>query len=81
MPWLWVVPESIYWAVRHVSDVLKRPDLPLLITENGCATQDELTQQGEILIAIPSYTCVNIYNLPIVPLQKAIHSKDIFFGA
>ncbi|PZV06580.1 MAG: beta-glucosidase [Leptolyngbya sp.] len=49
MPWLWVVPESIYWAVRHVADVLKRPELPLLITENGCAAQDELTQQGEIL--------------------------------
>lgn len=49
MPWLWVVPESIYWAVRHASDVLKRPELPLLITENGCAAQDELTQQGEIL--------------------------------
>ncbi|MEX0271920.1 GH1 family beta-glucosidase [Leptolyngbyaceae cyanobacterium UHCC 1019] len=49
MPWLWVVPESIYWAVRHISDVLKRPELPLLITENGCSAQDELTQQGEIL--------------------------------
>ena len=49
MPWLWVVPESIYWAARHISDVLKRPELPLLITENGCAAQDQLTPQGEIL--------------------------------
>jgi beta-glucosidase len=49
MPWLWVVPESIYWATRHVAEVLKRPELPLLITENGCAAQDEVTKQGEIL--------------------------------
>jgi beta-glucosidase len=49
MPWLWMVPESIYWAVRHVAEVLKRPELPLLITENGCAAQDEMTPQGEIL--------------------------------
>ncbi|MBM0743211.1 beta-glucosidase [Phormidium sp. CLA17] len=49
MPWLWLVPESIYWAIRHVAEVLNRPELPLLITENGCAAQDEVTQQGEIL--------------------------------
>lgn len=49
MPWLWVVPDSIYWGIRHISDVLQRPELPILITENGCAAQDELTPQGEIL--------------------------------
>jgi len=49
MPWLWVVPDSLYWAVRHVTEVLDRPELPLLITENGCAAQDEKTRQGEIL--------------------------------
>jgi len=49
MPWLWIVPDAIYWAVRHISDILQRPDLPLLITENGCAAQDEVTAHGEVL--------------------------------
>jgi beta-glucosidase len=49
MPWLWVVPEAMYWATRHVAEVLDRPELPLLITENGCAAQDEVTSSGEIL--------------------------------
>jgi beta-glucosidase len=49
MPWLWMVPEAMYWATRHVAAVLNRPELPLLITENGCAAQDEVTNKGEIL--------------------------------
>jgi beta-glucosidase len=44
MPWLQIVPESLYWGIRHVSETLGRPDLPLLITENGCAADDRLTQ-------------------------------------
>jgi beta-glucosidase len=35
--WLRIVPESIYWAVRGVTDGARRKDLPILITENGCA--------------------------------------------
>jgi beta-glucosidase len=49
MPWLHLVPESLYWGIRHVSETLDRPDLPLFITENGCAAQDERTAQGEII--------------------------------
>lgn len=49
MPWLNLVPESIYWGIRHISETLNRPDLPILITENGCATQDELNDNGEII--------------------------------
>ncbi|MDJ0650272.1 MAG: GH1 family beta-glucosidase [Xenococcaceae cyanobacterium MO_188.B19] len=48
MPWLQIVPEALYWAVRHVSETLKQKNLPVLITENGCAAQDQL-QQGEVL--------------------------------
>ena len=48
MPWLQVVPEALYWGVRHVSETLEQKDLPVLITENGCAAQDRL-QQGEVL--------------------------------
>ncbi len=48
MPWLQVVPEALYWGVRHVSETLEQKELPVFITENGCAAQDRL-QQGEVL--------------------------------
>jgi beta-glucosidase len=48
MPWLNLVPESLYWGIRHVSETLNRPDLPLYITENGCAARDELRQTGQL---------------------------------
>jgi beta-glucosidase len=49
MPWLHLVPDCVYWGVWHLSETLKRPELPIRITENGCATEDQLTEQGEIL--------------------------------
>ncbi|MEO0985117.1 MAG: GH1 family beta-glucosidase [Cyanobacteria bacterium J06639_14] len=49
MPWLHIVPESLYWGIRHVSETLQRPELPIFISENGCAAQDEVTDQGEVL--------------------------------
>jgi beta-glucosidase len=49
MPWLQFVPESIYWGVRMVSEALGKRDLPIYISENGCATNDELTKQGEVI--------------------------------
>jgi beta-glucosidase len=49
MPWLNFIPESLYWGVRMVSGALGKKDLPILITENGCATPDDVTDQGEIL--------------------------------
>lgn len=49
MPWLWLVPDSLYWAVRHIRDTLGRGDLPIMITENGCAAQDEVNTQGEVI--------------------------------
>jgi beta-glucosidase len=49
MPWLHLVPDSLYWGIRHVSETLDRPDLPLYITENGCAAQDQVNDQGEVL--------------------------------
>jgi len=48
MPWLQVVPECLYWGIRHVSETLNRPDLKIFITENGCAAQDELKSSGEV---------------------------------
>ncbi len=49
MPWLNFVPESIYWGVRMVSEALGKKNLPILITENGCATDDTVTAKGEVL--------------------------------
>ena len=49
MPWLQIVPESIYWGIRHVSETLGRNDLPVMITENGCAAEDELNANGEMI--------------------------------
>lgn len=42
MPWLHFTPEAIYWGIRHISETIARPDLPIFISENGCAAQDEL---------------------------------------
>jgi beta-glucosidase len=49
MPWLHLLPDCVYWGIRHLSDTLNRPDLPIRITENGCAADDELTPTGEVL--------------------------------
>jgi beta-glucosidase len=49
MPWLNILPESLYWGVRHLSETLETKDLPLFITENGCAAQDEVNSNGEVI--------------------------------
>lgn len=49
MPWLHILPESIYWGIRHVSETLRCPKLPVFITENGCAAQDEVNAKGEVI--------------------------------
>lgn len=49
MPWLNIVPDCIYWGVRHVGETLGCGDLPILITESGCAATDNLTATGEVI--------------------------------
>ncbi|HBB35407.1 MAG TPA: beta-glucosidase [Cyanobacteria bacterium UBA9273] len=49
MPWLDIVPDCVYWGIHHISETLGRPDLPLLITENGCAAQDQVNANGEVI--------------------------------
>lgn len=49
MPWLNILPESMYWGIRHISETLGCPDLPIFITENGCASQDEVNVKGEVI--------------------------------
>jgi beta-glucosidase len=48
MPWLNIVPESIYWGIRLLTDVLGRKDLPVYISENGCADGAKPDAMGEV---------------------------------
>jgi beta-glucosidase len=48
MPWLNIVPESIYWGIRLLTDALGRKDLPVYISENGCADGTTPNAQGEV---------------------------------
>ena len=48
MPWLNMVPESIYWATRHiVAETQFSGDF--FVAENGCAAQDTIDLNGEIM--------------------------------
>jgi beta-glucosidase len=49
MPWLNILPECIYWGIRHISETVGRQDLPVFITENGCAALDEVNANGEVI--------------------------------
>lgn len=49
MPWLNILSESLYWGIRHISETLERNDLPVYITESGCAAQDEINATGEVI--------------------------------
>jgi beta-glucosidase len=46
--WLKFLPESAYWGVRMIADAFHRPELPILITENGCPSTDQVTPEGEV---------------------------------
>lgn len=49
MPWLNIVPESIYWGIRLVSDAVGKKNLPVFITENGMADGTDPLPSGEML--------------------------------
>ena len=49
MPWLNFLPESLYWGVRLVGEALGKKDLPIYVSENGCASDDVLTGKGEVV--------------------------------
>jgi beta-glucosidase len=46
LSWLGLAPEAIYWAVRNVSELWK--PAAILITENGCPSDDRLTASGRV---------------------------------
>ncbi len=44
--WLTVTPSVIYWGIRNITDVAGKPDLPIVISENGCADAAEANADG-----------------------------------
>lgn len=49
MPWLNIVPESIYWGIRLVNEAVGRGELPVFITENGVADGAEPGPDGRVM--------------------------------
>jgi beta-glucosidase len=45
-PWLFIGPEVIYWAIRHVAELWN--PAAIYITENGCSGQDLRDAAGHI---------------------------------
>jgi beta-glucosidase len=48
LPWLNIVPESIYWGVRMVREAAGQANLPVFISENGCADGALPDARGEV---------------------------------
>ncbi len=44
--WLYLGPEIAYWGPRHLGEIWKVKNM--LITENGCSSDDQLTADGRI---------------------------------
>jgi beta-glucosidase len=45
-PWLFVGPEALYWAPRHLAQTWNAKEI--YITENGCSSADVLTPDGHV---------------------------------
>lgn len=45
-PWLYIGPEALYWAPRHVNQIWNVKEL--YVTENGCSSADVLTPDGQV---------------------------------
>lgn len=45
-PWLFVGPDSLYWAPRHISEIWGVKEI--YITENGCSSSDVPAPDGHI---------------------------------
>jgi beta-glucosidase len=45
-PWLFIGPEALYWAPRHVAQIWNVNEI--YVTENGCSSADVLTPDGHV---------------------------------
>lgn len=66
--WLHIVPESIYWAVRLVGDAAGRKDLPVFISENGCADSYEPDASG----LVPDVDRIMYYRAYLSQVTRAL---------
>ena len=48
LPWLTMVPESIYWGIRMITEALGQNTLPIFISENGCADSGPVSTTREM---------------------------------
>jgi beta-glucosidase len=48
MPWLTIGPSILYWGPRLAREAWNLR-LPLYVTENGCASPDEVNERGEVV--------------------------------
>ena len=60
MPWLNILPEAIYWGIRLVGEAANQKNLPIFISENGCAdgalpTADELVRDTDRIMYYRAY--------------------------
>lgn len=46
-PWLYITPQALFWAPRHVTDLYGKR--PLYITENGAGYDEVAPENGEVL--------------------------------
>lgn len=70
LPWLNLIPQSLYWAVRH-SWELYRP-ASLYITENGTCYEDQLGDDGRPLPDLHRREFVRSY---LIALHRAVAEK------
>ena len=66
--WLHIVPEAMYWAVRLVGDAAGRKDLPVFISENGCADSCEPDASG----LVPDVDRIMYYRAYLTQLKRAL---------
>jgi len=60
MPWLNILPDAIYWGIRLVSEAAGKKNLPIFISENGCAdgaspAADELVRDTDRIMYYRAY--------------------------
>lgn len=76
MPWLNIVPESIYWGIRLVSEAIGGKRLPIFITENGLADGTEPLPGGEVL----DLDRVMYYRAYLAQVRRTVHEGYPMIG-
>ena len=73
---LHIVPESIYWAVRLVGEAVGRQDLPIFISENGCADSCDPDASG----LVADVDRIMYYRSYLTQLKRAMDEGFVVTG-